>query len=196
MNAEREGLKHALPIIGRDRASAAAHAREQLVLLLEALDLRSGDQKVGDRYLHPVDRVRDQQPFGLVPGSDATNPGVLRARSAPAEHRQDVEGRDDHLARDDAFPAAGRRDPCDDVDIPGGGPPGDVGNGAAPARGDLVNGEELSLWQLHVRSILLAQHLESLMGPGVGVLVVIKSAAVAIYGSRIVKRLALWFIMA
>lgn len=195
MDAEREGLQHALPIIGRDRARAAAHTRKQLVLLLEALDLRPGDQKVGDRYLHPVDRVRDQQPFGLAPGSDAANPGVLWARPAPAEHRQDVEGRDDHLARDDPFPAAGRRDPGHDVDVPGGGPSGDVGDGAAPACGNLVNGEELSLWQLHVRSILLAPHLEGPMGPGVGVLVVIKSAAVAIYGSRIVKRLALWFIM-
>jgi DNA polymerase III subunit epsilon len=105
----------------RDSVYVARAARDpphQLVVVLELLHLLAGDQQIRDRDLDARCRFGDQRPVGRAVGPDATDECGLRPGPAAAEHRQDVEGRDDDLASDDVTPAGDRRDAGDDVQTP------------------------------------------------------------------------------
>ena len=123
------------------------------MLLLEAARLQAGDEKVGDIDLHPFEGIGDDLPRNLHLCPHPVEMTRQRPATTAPEHRQDVEGGDDHLARDHLLAAGDGRDPRNDVEIPGGGPACDIGDRIAHPGRKFMDSVEGSQWQPHWRSV-------------------------------------------
>ena len=100
-------------------------------------------------------RIGDQQPVLAPHGLDAAHDAFGRSRPASTKQGQQFHRGQHHLARDDLVAAANGGDAGQDPEPACIGPSGDIGDVAAPAGGDFVNGEIDAWRQAHDQYILL-----------------------------------------